>query len=253
MSTKLDNATYAKNHLRRQSKSNPCLHWLLRQCKFKKKDFSAIYKHFGYINIAAYLRWVANEQSYHRNINDMEFLKADRKIFEYSIRWKNIEWTFDCSKNDFEGHNGTRTNYPHYHFQMRVDDRPFINFGDFHVPFNEEDLFKLSLAQEYPKQFHFSFNGPGAGMQEAVEIDVRDIIEESTVVENSEEDGTYDMSTIIVQEGGVDLQKLLAAYEESKAKGKTVASLAKKYFDNANSIETIVSPADTISPIANSQ
>ncbi|EKP52537.1 hypothetical protein APB90_15280 [Acinetobacter baumannii] len=34
------------------SKNTPCLHWLLRQCKFKKKDFPKLYQKYGYVNIA---------------------------------------------------------------------------------------------------------------------------------------------------------------------------------------------------------
>ena len=38
----------------------PCLHWLLRPKKFKKKHFSVLYKEFTYFRIAAYVRWVAS-------------------------------------------------------------------------------------------------------------------------------------------------------------------------------------------------
>jgi hypothetical protein len=44
------------------SKDTPCLHWLLRQCKFKKKDFPKIYAKYGYGNIAAFVRWCANQE-----------------------------------------------------------------------------------------------------------------------------------------------------------------------------------------------
>lgn len=37
------------------SKNTPCLHWLLRQCKFKKKDFPKLYQKYGYVNIAGHL------------------------------------------------------------------------------------------------------------------------------------------------------------------------------------------------------
>ncbi|MDA3553505.1 hypothetical protein ABTI33_18165 [Acinetobacter baumannii] len=44
------------------SKNTPCLHWLLRQCKFKKKDFPKLYQKYGYVNIAAFIRWCANQE-----------------------------------------------------------------------------------------------------------------------------------------------------------------------------------------------
>ena len=112
--------------------AEPCVHWLLRQCKFKKKDFPSVFARFGYVQIAAFVRWVANQERFLGGINDLLEEKSERKIFEYSVKWKNIEWTFDCSKNDYAGHGGISSNFPHYHVQMRIDGRPFIDFGDFH-------------------------------------------------------------------------------------------------------------------------
>ena len=54
------------------SKDSPCLHWLLRQCKFKKKDFPKVYEKYGYGNIAAFIRWCANQERLLSNINDLE-------------------------------------------------------------------------------------------------------------------------------------------------------------------------------------
>jgi len=118
------------------SKSSPCVHWLLRQCNFKKKDFPLVYEKFGYVQIAAFVRWVANQERFLSAINDLSDEKGDRKVLEYTVKWKNIEWTFDCSKNDYEGHGGTHSNFPHFHFQMRIDSKPFINFGDFHPAYS---------------------------------------------------------------------------------------------------------------------
>ncbi|KKL99085.1 hypothetical protein LCGC14_1818010, partial [marine sediment metagenome] len=117
------------------SKDKPCLHWLLRQCKFKKKHFPKVYEQYGYGNIASFVRWCANQERLLSSINDLDEEKDDRKMLSYTVKWKNIEWTFDCSKNDFNGHQGTSIDYPHFHFQMRIDGRQFINFNDFHIPF----------------------------------------------------------------------------------------------------------------------
>ena len=103
------------------SKENPCLHWLLRKCKFRKKDFPKITEKYDYYNISAFLRWVANTESGVRNINNLRDESSERKVFETTIKWSNVEWTLDCSKNDFEGHKGSKTDFPHWHFQMRVD------------------------------------------------------------------------------------------------------------------------------------
>lgn len=71
--------------------SKPCTHWLLRRFKFKKSDFPEIFKRYDYHNIAAFLRWCANEEKFMRNINDLEGEKASHKIFSYTIKWKNVE------------------------------------------------------------------------------------------------------------------------------------------------------------------
>ena len=157
------------------SKDNPCLHWLLRQCKFKKKDFPKVYAKYGYGNIAAFIRWCANQERLISSINDLEEEKSDRKILSYTVKWKNIEWTFDCSKNDFSGHEGTSIDYPHYHFQMRIDGKQFINFNDFHVPFTDQDIFVLKNSLEQGDWFKQNFGAIGSGMQEAISIDPESI------------------------------------------------------------------------------
>lgn len=110
-----------------------------------RKRLPKIYEKYGYGSIAAFIRWCANQERLISNINDLEEERSDRKILSYTVKWKNIEWTFDCSKNDFEGHIGTSIDYPHYHFQMRIDGRQFINFNEFHVPFTDQDLFVLKI------------------------------------------------------------------------------------------------------------
>lgn len=232
------------------SKGTPCVHWLLRQCKFKKKDFPLIYVRFGYVQIAAFVRWVANQERFLSGINDLDYEKADRKIFEYTVKWKNVEWTFDCSKNDYEGHGGTRTNFPHYHLQMRIDSRPFIDFGDFHIPFSEEDLFHLDLARAIPDKFHHSFGEPGSGMQYASEIPPELMVEHSERTEN-EEEATYRMQTMIMAgDAPLSGDAIYEMYKESERTGATLASLAPKYLQGAKSIKTVISPADTVPEIA---
>lgn len=232
------------------SHDNPCVHWLLRQCKFKKKDLSLIYSRFSYTQLAAFTRWVANQERFQGNINDLLEDKSERKIFEFTIKWKNIEWTFDCSKNDYEGHGGTRSNFPHYHLQMRIDGKPFIDFGDFHLPLSEQDLFHIDLTLAIPDKFHHSFGVGGAGMQSAAEIDPEDIIH-NTVVTDDENKATYRMQTMMHANGHtIDGQVLQAMVEESRKTGEPLASLARKYLPNSVSIKTVISPAETVPEIA---
>ncbi len=231
------------------SNENPCLHWLLRQCKFKKKDFPKIYKKYGYVNIAAFIRWCANQERFLSNINDLEDEKSDRKILSYTVRWKNIEWTFDCSKNDFSGHQGTSINYPHYHFQMRIDGQQFINFNDFHIPFSEQDLFFLKNTIEQSDWFNHDFGSIGSGMQEAVSIELDDILKYADRSDN-EDEATYHFSTIIdATDNPITGEELYEIQQEAKRTGKSFAYIAQKKLKNRTKVQTVISPADSIPDI----
>ena len=217
------------------SKDTPCLHWLLRQCKFKTKDFPSIYQNFSYLNISSYLRMVANEEKKQININNMDHLKSSKNLFEYSVRWKNIEWTFHCSEKDFSGHGGKGSEHPHYHFQMRIDGRQFINFNSFHVPFSNEDIFKLKLTVDYPDEYFIDYFDEGAGMQEALEVDPESIVSNTRISTNEEEedDAIYNIVTVIGGDGEkVDMNTFIAMHEEKARTGESTAILAKKHFPN---------------------
>lgn len=233
------------------SKETPCVHWLLRQCKFRKKDFPLIYSRFGYRQIAAFTRWAANEERFLGNINDLVRESTDRKIFEHTIKWKNIEWTFDCSKNDYKGHDGMHSNYPHYHFQMRIDGKPFINFGDFHIPFSEEDIFFFDLEAAYPEEIYTGFGVAGMGMQTAAEMDPEEILKNAQVAPD-EENATFRMQTLIcASERPIDGQVLQDMIKESQATGETLASLAQKHMAASDVlIKTVITPADSVPAIA---
>ena len=232
------------------SKDNPCLHWLLRQCKFKKKDFPKVYEKYGYGNIAAFVRWCANQERFLSNINDLEDEKSDRKILSYTVKWKNIEWTFDCSKNDFQGHKGTSIDYPHYHFQMRVDDRQFINFNDFHVPFTDNDLFILKNSMEQGDWFIQNFGAIGSGMQDAVSVELDDILEH-TSRSDTEDEATYHFSTMIdARDNPISGEEIYEIQQEAERKGKSFALVAQKRLKDRANVQTVVSPADSIPDIA---
>lgn len=231
------------------SSNNPCIHWLLRRCKFKKKDFSKIYNRYSYGNIAAFLRWCANQERLLSNINDLEDEKSERKILSYTIKWQNIEWTFDCAKNDFKGHSGTKIDFPHYHFQMRVDGKQFINFGDYHIPFTDEDLFVLSLKEDQGDWFKHGFGHIGAGMQDAVSVDPELLLEH--MVSSDEKDATYHLSTIVeAKDKPISGELIYEAQEESKRTGRSMAAILGEKLSGVAHVQTIISPADSIPDIA---
>jgi hypothetical protein len=231
------------------SKDNPCLHWLLRQCKFRKKDFAKIYSKYGYGNIAAFIRWCANQERLQSSINDLKEEKSVRKVLSYTVKWKNIEWTFDCSKNDFSGHEGTSINYPHYHFQMRIDGKQFINFNDFHVPFTDEDVFVLKNSIEQGDWFKQNFGAIGSGMQEAVSLDPELALEHMSNAE--EEDATYHLSTMIEAiDKPIPGELIDEIRQESIDTGKSMTLIAKEKLKDIAVVKTVISPADSIPDIA---
>lgn len=230
------------------SKDDPCLHWLLRQCKFKKKDFPLVFNKYGYGNIASFIRWCANQERLLSNINDLEEEKSSRKVVSYTVRWKNIEWTFDCTENDLRGHTETKVDYPHYHFQMRIDGRPFIDFNDFHLPFTDHDLFVLSLRDS--NWFHQGFGAIGSGMQDAVSVPM-DMLLEHIGPADDEEDATYHLSTMIdASENPISGEEIYEIQQEAERTGRSFAYVAQRRLKDRAKVTTVVSPADTIPDIA---
>jgi len=227
--------------------SEPCTHWLLRRCRFRKKDFSKIYTRYDYHNIAAFLRWCANEEAYARNINDLAEERAERKVISYTIKWKNIEWTFDCAENDLKGHGVGHSLFPHYHFQMRIDGRQFINFNEFHIPFSDRDKFNISLRHEpYIRQ---DFGSAGSGMQDAMDVDLEKILEH-TLPTDDENDGLYHISTIAEFDPPISGEELHEIFEEAKLTRRTISVVMRERAQDRAKMTTIVSPIENIPDIA---
>lgn len=235
-------------HFDQMRTAHPCTHWLLRRCRFKKKDLLSIAERYDYHNIAAFLRWCANEESPLRNINDLESEKSDRKILCYTVKWKNVEWTFDCTESDMRGHGTGASSHPHYHFQMRIDGRQFINFNEFHVPLSDRDLFNLALRDE--PQFRHSFGAAGSGMQEAISFKPEFVIEH-TIPTANEDKAVYNFSTIIeASDQPLSGDEINDIIEEAKRTKKSFAFVAQQRLQGRANIQTVVSPIDSIPDIA---
>lgn len=231
------------------NQKNPCLHWLLRRCKFKKKDFPAVFESFSFVNIEAFLRWCANQERNVGNINDLREEKEQRKIISTTIKWKNIEWTFDCSENDYLGHKGTRIDFPHYHFQMRIDGKQFINFGDFHIPFTADDLFTIDMKNEQGDWFFHNYGGLGMGMQDTVDFGSDFLLDEMEPAE--EEEGSHHLQTMIMANNGtISGDLLVECIEEQKRSGRTMAAIMQEKFEDSAAVTTIVSPSENVPEIA---
>lgn len=226
------------------SPERPCVHWLIRMCKFRKKDFSQIIKDFDYFQINAYLRWVANQDKFMRNINDLQEEKDPSKLIEITIKYKHIEWSFSCSLEDYKGHKSMYANYPHYHFQMRISGQQFINFRDFHIPFSEEDKFKLAMIHDIGAIE--SYGPGGVGLEQGFSINPEDIINYSSVTDN-DEDGVYHISTLAHFKERISGEEINKLFEESKRTGKTMTQFISEF---GGDVQSIISPHESLPKIA---
>ncbi len=224
------------------SKKTPCPHWLLKPKGFKKNDLSAIAEAYGFFQIQSYLRWVANEEGFARNINDLAEEGAGNKLFEVTLKYKNLEWSFSCAESDYLGHeNSQHGKHPHYHFQMRIDKRPFIDYSDCHLPFSKMDVINIEVLRALPSivKQRFPF---GEGMHIILTDENVEHIVNATVPDGVSDKAPFKIETFaIAEEGktisGDDFYKII---QEAKAKGVTAASLMHK-LPNAQT-RVVVSP-----------
>src|SRR5262249_19684025 len=150
-------------------RAKPCQHWLLKPEGFGKEHFERLAKLHSWAVLENYLRWVANEEAFAKNINDLADEDAG-KLVELTIRYKNLEWSFSCGANDLSGHEGgdEHSKRPHYHFQMYVDGKPFIRYNDFHLPLSAADVGFLEHMRQNPGKVRKRLAG-GVGMNEVLD------------------------------------------------------------------------------------
>ncbi|MCG2694917.1 hypothetical protein L6261_02425 [Candidatus Parcubacteria bacterium] len=230
----------------------PCLHWLLNPKGFKKRHFPLLYEIKGFHEIQAYLRWVANAKVPLKNINNLREEMNPSKVIEETIKYENLEWSFSCSKNDIEGHqNSHEGNSPHYHFQMKVNNLPMINFNGYHVPFNDKDSFAFAVKDNRFTKIKAG-HAHGVGMQEFF-----DNFSPEEIINNAqggkiidEENAAVRFSTIIIADKGTTISgdELADLMEKSRRTKVPMAKLARK-IKNV-SINTIVYPSPSIPEIA---
>jgi hypothetical protein len=114
----------------------------------------------------AYLRWVANEEAFARNVNDLAE-EGTGKLLELTIRWGDYDWAISCGESDFAWRktDSDASQIPHYHFQMRVKKQAFVRYNDFHIPFNNHDILMIEARKEAPDLIKHNFTG-GTGMSD---------------------------------------------------------------------------------------
>lgn len=230
------------------SKTSPCLHWLLRICKFKNKDYPLLTKKYDYHQILMYLRWVANTEYFQKNINDLKDEQSENKIFQITIRWKNIEWSFECSESDFNGHGGY-INYPHYHFQMTINKNIFIKYNAFHNKFSEKDLAYLYAIKN--DGFTPVYGAFGSGMQDAITVDPEKLLDTFSVIDKDKEnDGAFHVQTMISNQNGIDMEIISDIMEESRRTKKSFAKLLRERLTEDTEVISIITPSDRVPEMA---
>jgi hypothetical protein len=212
------------------SKKLPCLHWLLKPKGFRKKDFLALVGRYGFFQIQSFLRWIANQDGFARNINDLSCEGSGNKLFEVTIKYKTIEWSFSCTVSDYQGHaTSQHAKHSHYHFQMRIERQPFINYSDFHVHFNEMDIINIEAMRVSTGQIkqRFSF---GEGMSDVFNKDTVEQLVNAVVPGESHDEAPFKIDTIAMAKEGATISgdDLFEIIQEAKIKNVTVASLMHK-------------------------
>lgn len=240
---------YAGHRSKHLGVKRACLHWMLRPKRVKKKHFDQLYGNVGFFRMQTYARWVANLDSPLVNINDLEVERRDKKIFEFTVKYKNIEWSFSCSPSDLEGHKTAKAgNTPHFHFQMRLDKKPFINYSENHIAFTDEDLWKLAMfnQNDIPIGANQMF---GAGMEEILSEKNKDIILDFAENAKNEEEAAFKFSTTIMAKpgemiSGDDLADLIREHQKT---GVPMAKLLKRLDAD---VQTTVTPGNGVPEIA---
>jgi hypothetical protein len=236
-------------NLTRSNLKKPCLHWLLRKHKkIKKKHIEQLLKISEVFRVLSYLRWVAKTEGSLSQINDFEAY-SERKdlVYQENIRYKNIEWTIWIKKDDLKGHGRAHSKYPHYHIQITIDDLPFVDFTDFHIPLSEWEIFNIHARRGKFSSYKYAFPF-GETYSDLFSLVPEDKILSGMVSTKDESKAQFHLRSFIEAEPGKtikgeDIQQLL---EERERTGVPLAKLVQKL--KGVKVKTVVTPENLIEP-----
>lgn len=225
--------------------ARPCSHGLLRPSNIKKDVVASILEGQGCFTPQAFLRWLANTESFGTQINDWSDESDQSKIFETTIKYRNFEWSFTCSSGDLAGHKGSVFGTdPHFHFQMRINGVSFIDYGDYHPALTPRDIWFLRVKQN--KVPGITYNETfGAGMNQIVN-EVVDTDLYGTIVAEDETSAQFQMHTILAAAPGtlISGDEVADVVKESKRTGVPMAILLRR-LKNV-SVKTLVEPGPAV-------
>lgn len=236
-----------KKGLRYVNHNKPCFHWLLRPKGIDKKHLVDFLEKtdLGYFRIQSFLRWIANTGEPVKNINNLLSEKDAKKVLEETIRYKNIEWTLSCSESDFLGHKDRRHKEPHYHIQIRINNRIFLSYSDAHIPFNHQDLWEFE-AEKTGKYEHIELFG--SGIQDIIDqVPAEEILNTVTTTNNPQKSTFHIQSLFEAKEGEkITGEQIAEAIEENKKTGVPIAKIMEKF---GHKRKVIISPGEGIPEI----
>lgn len=245
---KKGNCSLCYNSLNHFDERQPCFHWFLYPSGIKKKHFEKYLSYpIGFFRFDAYIRWMANLEAPFKNINDLKEEMNPAKVTEYTVKFKNIEWSINIGKTDRQGHKDSKNaNFPHFHLQMTVDGRPFLNFNDFHIPLSKEDIATFRMIEEASDKVIWK-NTFGEGMSILEDETMLETLDSSMRRTDDIENATFNTSTLIEFPEGKTLsgEMLGQLIEESKKTGTPLRQLIKMHFPDSKSI-TEIRPGDGV-------
>ena len=231
----------------------PCFHWFLRPNGIKKKHFNKyLSTPIGYFRFECYLRWMANLDKPLRNINDLKSEMSQGKEIEYTIKYKNIEWSVSIGKSDRLGHiNSQNAYFPHFHIQMIHNHQPFIRFNDYHIPLSDEDIFMFQVIEEASDKIDLRRDLYGQGMSIIEDKEMLEKLDRLMTRTDNAEKGTFDITTIFKMPEGetIDVMLLNNIEKESKESGIPIRHLLNQKFPMA-SILTEIRPGKGVPEIS---
>lgn len=228
--------------------NQPCFHWFIYPKGIKKKHFDKYLETpIGFFRLDSYFRWLANTEKPIANVNDLKDETSATSYLETTYKYKNIEWAFSIGYTDKEGHTKAKVgSIPHFHIQMKVDERIFIRFNDFHIPFSDGDLFTITLFEQAPDKVKWGHSfGHGIGIIE--DKDNLELIDDAMTITDDFDNAPFYRQTLIQATEGQTIsgETIQKAIEESKRTKKPIGKILQKLLAEAK-IVTIITPGDGV-------
>jgi hypothetical protein len=221
------------------AKSEPCLHWLLRPEGFEKDDLPRIAKKWGMGPMQLFARRVANEEGFAKNINDLA-VEGSGKLIELTIKAQDKEWSFSCGEGDYAGHESDSedSRRPHYHLQMRVNERPFIDYSNFHLPLSTGDMRAIEAKRAGAATLRYA---GGEGLSEVFTDENMERLATSGTPVEKEGEGLAKLDHLVFADkpGGMRAEDIMAAIQKAKAANKPMTEFLRDIPDVK--VTTIVS------------